>query len=200
VKIVNLYELRKHFGKTQEQVAEALGVSRPTYSKYESGQHEPSYDMLKRLAGLFGCSIDYLLGFDSYGIVAFLNNIRHYRDMSKESVETISRCIGVTVERYNDIEAGKVEPTITELVRLALFFYTTVNDLIGIDDWHISINGKETPLGEPLEAREVFMIKLFRRATDKQKDAFINMLEVTVGKSESESPDPPIGHAPASAG
>lgn len=44
------------------------------------------------------------------------------------------------------------------------------------------------------------MIKLFRRATDKQKDAFINMLEVTVGKSESESPDPPIGHAPASAG
>ena len=200
MKIVNLYELRKNFGKTQEQVAEALGVSRPTYSKYESGQHEPSYDMLKKLAGLFGCSIDYLLGFDSYGIVAFLNNIRRFRDMSKDSVETISKCIGITVERYNDIESGKVEPTITEVVRIALFFYTTVNDLIGIDDWHISINGKELPLGEPLEAREVFMIKLFRRATDEQKDAFLNMLEVTVGKNKSESTEPPIGLTPASVG
>ena len=48
----------------QKDVAEKIGVDRSTYVKYENGQSEPNFEILKRLADLFNVSIDYLLGHD----------------------------------------------------------------------------------------------------------------------------------------
>jgi len=46
---------------TQEQVAEALGVSRQAVSKWESGSSDPSTGNLLALARLFGVSAEELL-------------------------------------------------------------------------------------------------------------------------------------------
>jgi transcriptional regulator with XRE-family HTH domain len=56
-----LQELRKARGLTQEELAEALFVSRTAISKWESGRGYPSIDSLKAIAKFFGVSIDMLL-------------------------------------------------------------------------------------------------------------------------------------------
>lgn len=47
--------------KTQEKVADDLGLSRRAYSSYETGDREPPKDVLIKLADYFGVSVDYLL-------------------------------------------------------------------------------------------------------------------------------------------
>ena len=53
--------LRKQRGLTQEELAEALFVSRTAVSKWESGRGYPSIDSLKAVAGFFSVSVDELL-------------------------------------------------------------------------------------------------------------------------------------------
>lgn len=56
-----LQELRKRRGLTQEELAQALYVSRTAVSKWESGRGYPSIDSLKELAAFFSVSVDELL-------------------------------------------------------------------------------------------------------------------------------------------
>lgn len=56
-----LQELRKSRGLTQEELAEALYVSRTAISKWESGRGYPSIDSLKEISKFFSVSIDDLL-------------------------------------------------------------------------------------------------------------------------------------------
>ena len=56
-----LQELRKSRGLTQEELAEALFVSRTAVSKWESGRGYPNIDSLKELADFFSVSIDELI-------------------------------------------------------------------------------------------------------------------------------------------
>lgn len=55
--------LRKQKGLTQEQLAEAVGVSVAAVSKWEQGQSLPEIPMLIELADFFDCSVDALLGY-----------------------------------------------------------------------------------------------------------------------------------------
>ena len=59
-----LLELRKSRGLTQEELAEALFVSRTAVSKWESGRGYPNIDSLKELAIFFSVSIDELIRSD----------------------------------------------------------------------------------------------------------------------------------------
>ena len=56
-----LRELRKARSLTQEQLAEALYVSRTAVSKWESGRGYPNIDSLKGLSRFFSVSIDELI-------------------------------------------------------------------------------------------------------------------------------------------
>ena len=53
--------LRKQNHLTQEQLAQLLGVSRQSISKYESDLAYPETEKLIRLSELFGCTVDELL-------------------------------------------------------------------------------------------------------------------------------------------
>ncbi|PWV92009.1 DNA-binding XRE family transcriptional regulator [Paenibacillus cellulosilyticus] len=57
-----LRSARVRIDKTQEQVAEAVGVGQTTYSSYEVGRRKPSYKVLQKLSEYLGVSADYLLG------------------------------------------------------------------------------------------------------------------------------------------
>ena len=52
---------RKELNYTQEQLADILGVSRQSISKWESDISYPETDKLIELGKLFDCSMDYLL-------------------------------------------------------------------------------------------------------------------------------------------
>lgn len=56
-----LYKLRKERGLSQEQLADALGISRQAISKWESAKAMPETDKLILLSEYFGVSVDYLL-------------------------------------------------------------------------------------------------------------------------------------------
>ena len=56
-----LQELRKARGLTQEELAEALYVSRAAVSKWESGRGYPGIDSLKAISKYFSITIDELL-------------------------------------------------------------------------------------------------------------------------------------------
>lgn len=56
-----LQELRKAKGITQEELAEALYVSRAAISKWESGRGYPSIDSLKEISKFFSVTIDELI-------------------------------------------------------------------------------------------------------------------------------------------
>ena len=56
-----LQELRKEKGLTQEELAEALFVSRTAISKWESGRGVPNIESLKAISKFFSVSIDELL-------------------------------------------------------------------------------------------------------------------------------------------
>lgn len=57
-----LKTLRAGSGKTQEEIAQALGTSRATLANWEVDRTQPDPDTLKRLADLYDVSIDYLVG------------------------------------------------------------------------------------------------------------------------------------------
>lgn len=59
-----LSKLRKEYNYTQEQLADILGVSRQSVSKWESDIAYPETDKLIKIGKLFECSMDYLLNED----------------------------------------------------------------------------------------------------------------------------------------
>lgn len=65
-----LQELRKQKGITQEELAEALYVSRTAVSKWESGRGYPSIDSLKGIASFFSVTVDQLLSSEQVLAVA----------------------------------------------------------------------------------------------------------------------------------
>ena len=60
----NLFEARKNRGLSQEVVAEKLGVSRQTISKWETDETIPDIYQSKKLAELYHLSLDELIIFD----------------------------------------------------------------------------------------------------------------------------------------
>lgn len=65
-----LQELRKSRSMTQEELAEALFVSRTAVSKWESGRGYPSIDSLKEISRFFFVTIDELICSDEMITVA----------------------------------------------------------------------------------------------------------------------------------
>ena len=60
--IERLIECRELLGISKQKASKMIGVSQPTYLRYESGEREPSIHVLKEIAKVFNTSVDYLLG------------------------------------------------------------------------------------------------------------------------------------------
>lgn len=76
-----LQELRKNRGLTQEELAEALYVSRTAISKWESGRGYPSIDSLKEISNYFSISIDDLLSTEKILSIAKRENQTNIQNM-----------------------------------------------------------------------------------------------------------------------
>lgn len=57
----NLAFLRKHFGYTQQALADLVGVTKGAISQYEKGLNLPNFGTLKKLGEQMGCGVDALL-------------------------------------------------------------------------------------------------------------------------------------------
>lgn len=59
---MNLKQFRMIRGVSQKEVSSCLGCSSVVYSRYETGEREPSLEMLGKLADYFGVTTDCILG------------------------------------------------------------------------------------------------------------------------------------------
>ena len=64
-----IYELRKKANLSQEQLAEKVGVSRQTISKWELGETAPDIKQAQVLSKVFGVSLDELTGNDTKEVI-----------------------------------------------------------------------------------------------------------------------------------
>lgn len=60
----NLISLRKMHGYSQDELADKIGVTRQTLSKYETGESLPDIERCKLLADIFGVTMDDFVNYD----------------------------------------------------------------------------------------------------------------------------------------
>lgn len=102
----NLKILRESKGYTQQQLSEMIGVSQQTLQKYEAQIHEPDIESLKKLADIFGVSVDYLIDHNALGSdpnYAISENefliIENYRKLDKDTKDDIEHIITKLAQR-----------------------------------------------------------------------------------------------------
>lgn len=114
--IQKIKELRNEKGLSQEQVAQIIGVSRPTYTAIEKGKQKLDLDEAKKLANIFGIDVDTLLSGN-------IPNIDKYKQMI------------LTYLRMKISKDGKIPKTkLAKLLYLADFswFYKHLESMSGM--------------------------------------------------------------------
>ena len=116
-----LAKARKENNITQEQLADKLGVSRQSISKWESDVAYPETDKLIRMSELFNCSLDYLLK----------------EDMTEREEKTETHAVQVTT----------VAPLGFSISRLLNYEYKSKKTFNGVPLVHINIGIGKTAKG-----------------------------------------------------
>lgn len=84
----SLFNARKKSGLSQEDVAEKLGVSRQTISKWETDETLPDISQSKKLAVLYHLTLDELIDFDA--------DVKEIEDMIEKTSEETQKKIDWT--------------------------------------------------------------------------------------------------------
>lgn len=105
-----LQELRKNRGLTQEELAEALYVSRTAISKWETGRGYPSIDSLKEISTFFSVSIDDLLSGEKLLSLAEKENKSNIRTICDLLLGVVDLCsfMLILLPLYPNTENGFV--------------------------------------------------------------------------------------------
>ena len=117
----NIAELRKAFPLTQAELAEKLNYSDKAVSKWERGESIPDVLTLKRIADMFGVTVDYLLA-ETHSERATGVSLPHQRRKNRLIVTGLSCMLAVLVATVCFV----VLSLFTSLPRLWLAFVYTV--------------------------------------------------------------------------
>ena len=98
-----LKEIRTKKGFTQQQVADALEITKGTYSGYETGRREPDVFKIKALAQLFDVSGDALLETGFNNEIKFTSeektHIKKYRTLDEHGKKLVDNVLNLECER-----------------------------------------------------------------------------------------------------
>ena len=92
-----IQKLRREKGLSQEALAEALGVSRQSVSKWESGAVLPDTDKIIAMSELFGISTDFLLKGDFTPVTALADGAAAPPQESKKKPKKAARIIALVL-------------------------------------------------------------------------------------------------------
>ena len=126
----NLVYIRQYYGVTQEALAEQLGVSRQTVSKWEAGINFPETDKLLMLCDLYHTNLDDLMR----GSVALVNEQDtelYDRHMNRHSlaIALIPSIVLVGVGLLIMLDASGFPPNLSSAI---MFVFIIIASLIGI--------------------------------------------------------------------
>lgn len=134
----NLVKARKNRGFSQEMAAEKLGVSRQTISKWETDETLPDIQQSKKLAVLYGLSLDELIEFD-LDIKEIQDAIDRTSDKVTEKVDWTkvwSKKYPVLAQYQNQVEVPYYASELSKLIEdLKLKYgYDELNALLVLKD------------------------------------------------------------------
>ena len=120
---------------TQVEVAEVLGVKPATISKYEAGTLEPNIESLKKLAELFGISVDELLKEDEFDVskINVLEVLREQKEMKLKGNLYHNTQI-IFAYNTNHIEGSKLTEDQTRYIYETNTLLTEKGSITNLDD------------------------------------------------------------------
>lgn len=84
----NIHNLRKSKNLSQEELAEKVGVSRQSISKWECGESYPSWNNIPTLCSIFHCNIDDLISVEELGKILDLEKLKEM-PIKIEGIDTL---------------------------------------------------------------------------------------------------------------
>lgn len=107
-----LQALRKGMGLTQEELAQALYVSRTAVSKWESGRGYPSIDSLKAISAYFSVSVDVLLSGEEVFELAQEDQINRAKGFRERMLSLLDMCAAafLFIPLFGQETGGVVKP------------------------------------------------------------------------------------------
>ena len=96
----NLKKIRKEHNLSQEQLAEKLGVSRQSVSKWESNQAYPEMDKVLQLCKMFNLNIDDLLNQD----INEVNNSKKAKNNINKFIDDFLNYINKTINVFSALK------------------------------------------------------------------------------------------------
>lgn len=109
-----LYYLRTKSGESQETVANAIGITRVAYTRYENGTRIPKADIIAKLARHFSVTVESILGYEQEESIpeqageqltlSALEQklISNYRSLNKQGKEYILQTMDMAVKIYKE--------------------------------------------------------------------------------------------------
>lgn len=135
-KIINL---RKKNGWSQEELAEKLGVTRQSISKYEGAQSIPDLDKILKLSEIFGVTTDYLIKDELEEEEYASSQMQENESESDRSVHKVTMEMANEYLQIIDWTAGKTAFA-TMLCILSPIVLLMLGAMSEMPDYHISEN------------------------------------------------------------
>lgn len=108
-----------------------------------------------------------------------LENLKRLREAANISQKALADVIGVSQQSINKYENHNIEPDIETMIRLADYFNTSVDFLIG----HTDIPHKIEPVHPcDLNNKEAAIVNGYRRLTEKQRQSVELMIDAFLGE------------------
>lgn len=150
-----LYNLRKDKNLSQEELANVLGVSRQTISKWETGESTPDFDKIIPLCDFYGITSDELL--------SGKKNIVEAKEVTREN--NFARNIAISVGLY-----------IISLIAVILFATLYNEPIIGIAVFFAIV-----AVATSLIVYTAIKYKKEKKEEDTRKDSIIKQISDIIG-------------------
>ncbi len=120
----NLYNLRKATKMSQEKLAEKMGITRQSVSKWENGESYPEMEKIIKLCGIFHCKINDLVHENMVDIDSLDEDIKmsvvKFKEEKQKKIKGISKAI------YIIARIGKIITTIAIPIIVFLLIVTPI--------------------------------------------------------------------------
>lgn len=91
-----LFEIRENRGESQQELADSIGITRQSLSRYELGERTANIDLLKKISEHYNVSADYLLGIaKEKTIKPDLQAACKYTGLNEEAIENLKESCNI---------------------------------------------------------------------------------------------------------
>ena len=134
-----LLELMSERNFKPVDLANRIGISRNTVTRYLQGARLPSFATFIKMLDVFSCSADFLIGLTDYpstgvsyrSVKPFSQRFQQLLAERKISQYALRKITGFSYDNFNQWLKGNTRPYVDNLVKLAQAFDCSVDELLG---------------------------------------------------------------------